>query len=215
MMLCKLLGIMVWVLLCSSSMCLAQQSEQHRFTVNVGGGFTAPTGRVSNSLDAGGNVQVGAGFNFSQYLGINGTFGFQALGITGRALQAVNEPDGNGKVYTLTVDPRFTLPFRGHTSFYVLGGGGWLRRTVQFTQPTVASTFVFDPWWGYFGPALVPANQILGSVTQDAGVWDIGGGMNFPLPRTSLKLYLEARYHDGLTNNTHTTMVPIAFGIRW
>ena len=33
--------------------------------------------------------------------------------------------------------------------------------------------------------------------------------MNFPLPRTGVKLYLEARYYDGLTNNTHTSLVPI------
>jgi hypothetical protein len=37
--------------------------------------------------------------------------------------------------------------------------------------------------------------------------------MNFPLPRTYVKLYLEARYYDGLTNNTHTSLVPITFGI--
>jgi hypothetical protein len=30
-----------------------------------------------------------------------------------------------------------------------------------------------------------------------------------------VKLYLEARYYDGLTNNTHTSPVPITFGIRW
>jgi hypothetical protein len=68
---------------------------------------------------------------------------------------------------------------------------------------------------GLFGPALIPTNQILGSVSEDVGVWDIGGGMNFPLPRTRAKLYLEARYYDGLTSNTHTTFVPITFGIRW
>ncbi|MCU1292783.1 MAG: hypothetical protein JWP08_1633 [Bryobacterales bacterium] len=40
-----------------------------------------------------------------------------------------------------------------------------MRRTVTFTQPVLASTFVFDPWWGYYGPALVPASQNVGSVS--------------------------------------------------
>lgn len=71
---------------------------------------------------------------------------------------------------------------------------------------------MFDPWWGYFGPALVPANQILGTVSEDAGVWDVGGGFNIRLPRTGVKLYIEARYFDGLTSNTHTTLVPLTFG---
>ncbi len=204
----------VCLLICGTVLCFGQ-SEDHPFTANVGGGFTAPTGRIANSLDIGGNFQASAGINLSSYLALTGTFGFQALGITGSALQAVNEPDGNGRVYTITVDPRFTLPLGGRSSFYVLAGGGWLPRTVQFTQPTLASTFVFDPWWGYYGPALVPANQVLGSVSQNAGVWDVGGGFNFPLPRTRAKLYLEARYFDGLTNNTHTSLVPLTLGVRW
>lgn len=165
-------------------------------------------------MDVGGHIQAGAGFIFNRFVGITGTFSFHGLGITRRALDDVNVPDGNGRVYTLTVDPKFTLPF-WNGSFYVLGGGGWLRRTVQFTQPTVAQTVVFDPWWGYYGPVLVPANQVLGSVSQNAGVWDVGGGYNFRLPRTNVKLFLEARYYSGLTSNTHTTIVPITLGLRW
>jgi hypothetical protein len=90
-----------------------------------------------------------------------------------------------------------------------------MRRTVQFTQPTLATTIIFDPWWGYYGPGFVAANQVLGSVTRDAGVWDVGAGWNFGLPRTSLKMYLEARFYDGQTEATHTTIVPITLGIRW
>lgn len=198
----------------SASLCWAQD-ETHHLTVNVGGGFTAVTGGISDRLDHGGNFQAGAGFNFNRYLGILGSFSFQGLGITRSALNAANQPDGSARVFTFTADPKITLPIGGRASFYVLGGGGWLRRTVEFTQPTLASTVIFDPWWGYFGPALVPVNQVLGTVTEDTGVWDVGGGMNFPLPRTSMKLYLEARYYDGLTNGRHTTLVPITFGIRW
>jgi hypothetical protein len=39
--------------------------------------------------------------------------------------------------------------------------------------------------------------------------------MNFPLPRTSLKLYVEARYMDALTRSQHTTIVPITVGFHW
>jgi len=95
-----------------------------------------------------------------------------------------------------------------------LAGGGWIRRTVEFTQPTVAQTVVFDPWWGYFGPALIPANQVLGSYSLNAGVWDVGGGFNIPLPRARFRLYVEARYYNGITN-THTELVPLTVGLRW
>jgi hypothetical protein len=193
---------------------LAFSQETSHFTANVGGGFTSVTGRFANDVTNGWNVQGAAGYNFNNYFGILGTFMYDGLGVTNTALNALNMPNGNTNVYTLTADPKFTFPFKTG-SFYVLAGGGWLRRTVQFTQPVIASTFIFDPWFGYFGPALIPANQVIGSVTNNAGVWDVGGGFNIPLPNTRLKLYVEARYFDGLTNDAHTRMVPLTFGIRW
>ena len=63
-----------------------------------------------------------------------------------------------------------------------------MRRTVQFTQATLAQATIFDPWWGYFGPALIPVNEVLGSVSSNAGAWDAGAGLDIPLPRTSAKL---------------------------
>jgi hypothetical protein len=190
------------------------QDEFHHLTFNVGGGYTAVTGGISSRLDGGGHLQVGGGYNFNHYLGILGTFTFHQLGLTGNALSAVDVPDGYSHVYSLTVEPKITLPFPHLGGFYVLGGGGWMRRTVTFTAPTVAQTVVFDPWFGYFGPALIPANQVLGSYSQNAGAWDVGGGVNIPLPRAHFKLYVEARYYTGLTN-THTTLVPITVGLRW
>lgn len=191
------------------------QNDFHHLTIYGGGGYTAVTGSISSRLDGGGNFQVGAGYKFNPLFSINGTFNFNQLGITRQALNEANQPDGNARVYTFTVDPKLTIPFGNRFSGYILAGGGWLRRTVQYTQPTVATTYIFDPWFGYFGPALVPANQILGTFSQNTGAWDVGAGLNFPLPRTNLKLYVEARYYEGFTNNTHTTVVPISVGLRW
>ena len=62
-----------------------------------------------------------------------------------------------------TVDPYFT------------GGVGYYRRTIQFTQPTVAPVDIFDPFFGFFFfPTLVPANLVLGNITlvvASAGIW--------------------------------------------
>jgi opacity protein-like surface antigen len=186
----------IFSLLLGTVPCLFAQSETHHFTANAGGGFTTSTGRLSNDLDYGGNLEVGAGFNFNQFLGVLGTFSFQGLGVTRSALNRLNEPDGNARVYTLTVDPKISFPLGSRVSLYVLGGGGWLRRTVQFTQPVLEPTLIIDPWWGYVGPGFIPANQVLGSVSQNAGVWDIGGGVNIPLPRSGWKLYVQARYYE-------------------
>jgi hypothetical protein len=56
---------------------------------------------------------------------------------------------------------------------------------------------------------------VLGHVSQDTGAWDVGAGFTFGLPRTSLKFYLESRFIDGMTDATHTKIVPITFGLRW
>jgi hypothetical protein len=90
-----------------------------------------------------------------------------------------------------------------------------MRRTVEFTQPTLAQTIVFDPWWGYFGPGLVSVNQVLGSVSSDAGMYNVGAGVNIPLPRTAIKLYVEGRYMHGFTPDANTRIVPLTVGIRW
>ena len=92
------------------------------------------------------------------------------------------------------------------------GGGGYLRRTVEFTRPTLAQTTVIDPLWGYIGPALIPVNQILGSVTNNSGAVDIGGGLNVPLAKSGAKLFIEARYVHGFTGNTNTSIVPVSLG---
>jgi len=195
---------------------LAQtDSELHPFTFNVGGGFTAITGYDAGKLDHGGNFQAGAGFTFNRHFSVTGNFMFNSLGITGSELATLNEPDGNARVYTFTVDPTLRFPLGHGVSAYLLAGGGYLLRTVEFTQPTLAQTFIFAPWWGYVGPGLVPVNQILGSISSNAGTYDLGGGLNFRLPRTGLHMYLESRYFHGFTPASNTTIVPITVGIRW
>jgi Outer membrane protein beta-barrel domain len=140
---------------------------------------------------------------------------FSGLGITRAELNKLNVPDGSARVYSVTVDPTLRVPLGNGFSAYFLAGGGYLRRTVEFTRPTLAQTVVFDPWWGYFGPALVLANQILGTVTNNSGAFDVGGGLNIPLRNSGAKIFVEARYFKGFTSNTDTTVVPITFGIRW
>jgi len=184
-------------------------------TFGGGAGITTITGHDAGKLDHGGTLQLTGGYFFNDYLGVTGNFTFSHLGITRSELDSLKVPDGRARVYSFTVDPTLRLPLTHGYSAYVLAGGGYLRRTVEFSAPTVAQTMIFDPWWGYFGPALIPVNQILGTVTSNSGAFDVGGGLNIPLPQSRAKLYVEARYFKGFTANTDTTVVPITFGIRW
>jgi hypothetical protein len=203
-------------LLTLSTVAFAQSEETFRhFTLSAGAGLTTITGTDAGKLDHGGNLQLNGGYFFNRNFGITGNFMFSDLGITRAELNNLSQPDGAARVYGVTADPTVRLPLgRGFTA-YALAGGGYLRRTVEFTQPTLARTFVFDPWWGYFGPGFVPVDVILGRVINNSGAFDVGGGLNMPLPRTRAKAYLEVRYFKGFTSNTNTTVVPITFGIRW
>ena len=213
------------MLVCPAALCFAlsfgfapaslAQEEYHRFSASVGGGFTAITGSDAGKLDHGGNVQVGAGYFFNRYFGITGNFMFNPLGITRSELNLLNEPDGHARVYTLTADPTVRFPLGSRANVYFLVGGGYLRRTVQFTQPTLAETTVFDPWWGYFGPAFIPVNQVLGTFTSNSGAFNVGGGINIRPARSGPYLYVESRYMRGFTSNSDTSLVPIIFGVRW
>lgn len=160
-------------------LCGARQSQaqEHFLTFGLGGGFTTQTGRTADYLDNGGNLQVTGGINLGPVLGLGATFMYNGMGLTGSALSQVNVPDGHANIYTLTVEPKIKVPI-GFGKAYILGGGGWMRRSVTYTQPVVTSTFIYNPWWGYYGPALVSANQELGSFSQNAGVWDVGAAWN-------------------------------------
>lgn len=187
----------------------------HHLTLSAAAGLTTITGTDAGKLDHGANVELNGGYFFNHYLGITGNFIFSDLGITRRQLDILNQPDGAARVYSVTADPTVRLPIGRGFRAYVLAGGGYLRRTVEFTQPTLVRTFVFDPWWGYLGPALVPVDVVLGKVVSNSGAFDAGGGVDIPLPRTNIKTFVEARYLKGFTSNSSTTIVPITAGIRW
>src|SRR5258708_32690741 len=109
-------------------------------------------------------------------------------GVSRGVLNELAVPDGNARVWAFTVEPRLNFAPRRHFTPYIVGGVGYYRRVVEFTQPTVAAVTGFDPFFGFF-PALIPANEVIGRVIRDGirGKWGLGfqapggprGGENF------------------------------------
>jgi len=116
----------------------------------VGGGLTEPVGPTNNRLDHGFNFTAGGGFNFTPAVGVIGEFCHNQLGITSGALQHVGVPDGGTRIYSLTFNPIVHFNPRGRFDAYLVGGGGYYRRTVEFTQPTVITVPAFDLFLGCF-----------------------------------------------------------------
>jgi hypothetical protein len=189
-------------------------AQPQSWNFNVAAGATPAVARTSDRLTTGWNLNLGAEREVGDGLGILGEFGYYHLGVADQVLSSLQVPNGNARVLALTVGPRWRFPIAGGVNGYAVGGVGWYQRRVEFTQPTLAVVNIIDPWWGYIGPTLVPANQVLGSVTKNAFGGNVGGGVSIPLGQSGVEAFGEVRYHYANTSVTSTTILPISFGIR-
>lgn len=199
-------------LLACSSPLFAQ--IDHRFTLQGGGGGSVVAGPIGHRLDSGWHLQAGAGYNLTSHLSVLGEFSFDRLGLTQSFIQAAQVPDGDAHVLSLTVDPMYHFNLSGKWGAYVIGGGGFYRRTIQFTQPTTQIVDVFDPFFGFF-PTEVPTSEVLASFSRNAGGVNVGVGITYALGDSGAKLFFETRYHHAFTAGTATQYLPITVGIGW
>ena len=187
-----------------------------RFNFHLGGGFTEPTKYAVDRFDRGFNITAGGGVNLVPHFGVVGEFGYNQLGLTRAALNAAGVPSGSGRIYSLTANPIFRFNPQGRFDAYAIGGGGYYRRTVEFTAPTISVVTAFDPFYGVFFPAAVPTNAVLGSFTQNKGGLNIGGGFTVRIKGDSnTKIFGETRYHHLFTTPLRTSILPVTFGLRW
>jgi opacity protein-like surface antigen len=210
----------LYTIACSTAILLfawpAAAQNNNRFNWNIGGGFTAPVNDSDGRLNYGYNVNAGAGVNLAPAFGVNVEYGFNNMGVASTLLSTIGVPQGEMRVHSVTLNPIVRFNPNGRFDFYLIGGGGWYRRTVEFSEPSVATIAAFDPFFGVFFPVDVPSNTILGSFTQNKGGLNIGGGITAQLKGDSnLKFFAESRYHHIWTEPVRTHMLPVTFGLRW
>jgi hypothetical protein len=185
---------------------------QPRGIFNIGGGFTEPIGGTGSRLDRGWNVNAGAGVAFNRFAALKLDFTFNRASINQSTLASLGFPDGNVRMWGLTLNPEFHTNADGFTDIYFTVGGGLYRRTQEFTQPTVATVVGYDPFFGLY-QAAVPATQVLSSYSVlKPGV---NGGIGIAFGRRRAKIYAEARYHRMFIGDSHTDMLPVTFGVRF
>ncbi len=189
--------------------------ETQRFTFDFAGGFTEPVGGAGNHLDPGWNIQGGAGYNFSPYIGAMLQLDYNSMGINSATLNNLGFPGGDVHVFSATIDPIIHLNPHGRVDFYVIGGSGLYHYTQQFTQPSVATFTEFDPFFGGFFPVGVPTTDILASYTVNK--WGINGGAGVAFgSKWHGKFFAEARWDRVfLTSSRHIDYLPVSFGFRW
>ncbi|HEY9137109.1 MAG TPA: hypothetical protein VIM67_02485, partial [Terriglobus sp.] len=121
----------------------------------AGAGLNVPTGNTAKYYTPSWTIAAGAGINFNRMFGILGEFHYDRMGLTagsinyeynnllnliqqyGYTADDLAGFDANAHVLSLTIDPvvNFSDP-RSKVGAYVTGGGGWYRKTTNFTLPT-------------------------------------------------------------------------------
>lgn len=192
----------------------AARDEGHKWSANVGAGFSPLIGALDKRLDNGWHITFGAGYRVTGHFTIGGQVMYNGLGVSRGVLTEFGVPDGNAHLWALTAEPRLSFAPHHHFSPYFIGGVGYYRRVVEFTRPTIAAVTVFDPFFFGFFPVLIPADQVLGRITRDG----VGGsaGLGFEVGvRGGVKFFTEARFHYADTGAIPTRMVPFTVGVRF
>lgn len=188
--------------------------EVPRFNFSLGAGFTNPIGATGRDLNIGWNVGVGAGMNFSQWVGFMVDANYNQMGINSATLSNIGFPGGNTNVFSATLDPIVHLTPRSHFDLYVIGGGGYYRREIQFTAPTVVGFTGYNPFFGFYSAA-VPTNAVISSYSVNKPGVDIGAGIALGT-KWHGKFFAEARYNRIFINSsTRMDYIPATFGFRW
>jgi opacity protein-like surface antigen len=189
--------------------------DAHRFTFNAGAGASPLVGDISTRLNNGWNVDVGGGYNFTKNFAATLQYTYNGFGVSQRVLAEAQVPGGNSHMWSLTVDPRVRFKSTGRVNPYVVGGVGFYRRTIEFTQPALVPVAFFDPIFGFLFNTVVPANQVLGDIRRSGVGGNLGGGLEVKVGDTGVKAFGEARYEYAATGRIPTRVVPVTFGFRW
>jgi opacity protein-like surface antigen len=187
------------------------------FTFHTGVGATPLVGDISSRLDTGWHFNAGAGVKVGRAFQATLDYTYHGFNVGRSVLNEFQVPNGNARLWSVTVNPKIQIPTNFVMSPYVIGGVGYYRRTVEFTQPTVAQGLVFDPFFDTFFSVPFVADQVLGRVSRSGIGGSLGGGFEIKLGSgdENPRVFTEARYENADTGRIPTRMVPVTVGLRW
>jgi hypothetical protein len=211
-------------LLAACGMFIASASGQatlNRFTFSAGGGpgfnFSDASKFANNSY----NVVVGGGMNFSRMFGARAEYMYYNLPIKQSVIDQQGLPGASAHEHAVTINGTFTYPLHSSWGFYGIAGVGWYRRTASANSHTLTTNTVCQPAWVWWGitcgtNGLVSPEQTLSSLSSDAGGFNVGGGVTYRVKRLGrARAFAEARYHRAYQSDSHTSVLPLTFGLRW
>jgi opacity protein-like surface antigen len=189
--------------------------DWHKATFDIGGGFSALSGKIHSRLENGWNARVEGGYNFTPHITASLDYTYNGFGVSRAVLNEAQVPSGTAHVWSLTVDPKVRFTPDSVVDPYVVGGVGYYRRAVDFTSPTIVPVLIFDPFFGAFFNTFVQRDIRLGTIRRGGVGGSLGAGIDFKLGQSGVKFFAEGRYHYADTGSVPTRMIPITAGFRW
>ena len=204
------------LVLCGAMLAVVSASAQQEFSkysIDIGGGYTATVGATSNYADWGWNAKGGFDYNFTSHFGAAVNVGYDSMPISSGAAFTLGVPGGHVDVMHATLDPVFHLMQTRRADFYLTSGGGYFRVYRQFSSGQSPPTSAYLPSLGFnapgAGPVLVPLTY---SVNKPG--FDVGAGVSMGAVGHG-KIFAEARWEHVFLNAGHLDLLPVTFGFRW
>jgi opacity protein-like surface antigen len=189
-----------------------------KWTFNVGGGASLPSGTTNKFVRGGGGVgAVGVARNYSRYFGLRLDFQFDNLPLRDSALQAAQAPSATSQVYSLNLDPIINIPVTPKWGGYVVFGPGFYHRTGKLDSSTAIPGSACDPfytWWGSCFNASLPVNGHFLNTSQNKFGYNFGAGITRKI-RPNIDFYAEFRWLHSAGGAQSTSLRPITIGVRW
>jgi opacity protein-like surface antigen len=199
----------------------AQGSFYSRMAFEIGGGFNSPA-PDSPDITWGGNFTAGAGYRFNPMFSTLIEYQFISDKLPGTLIAEAGADGGNAHIWSFSVAPVVDLFPKGRFDAYVTGGGGFYRKTTNFTDP---QSYLYCTYY-YCG--IATENVVVGHFSSNQAGWNVGMGIAHRF-EGNMKLFAEARYLDVLTpavttepNGLGTTtveagtrLIPVTVGVRW
>jgi len=195
-----------------------QAAVAQNFNFNIGGGPGFPLSSTGDFAGISYNFVAGGGPNLTPHVKLVGEFMFHGLPPLQNVLDQAGVPSGKGRLYVLSAN---VMVGTGNTrrGVYLIGGGGWYRRTIEAQATQFRAGEVCAPvlaWWNVqCVNGIFPTNVTIASNTSSAPGFNIGGGFTFSPWQSAPYFYTEVRYHRAFTGKIDTTILPLTFGIRF
>jgi hypothetical protein len=225
-----------------------------KYTFLVGAGASVPIGNTHVYETPSYDFQLGGGRNFNKTVGVLLQFDYDHFGLQGATLAnqqfiynfctpaqialgctaQISGLDGNSHVWSVTLNPTFTLATEGSLGAYMVVGGGYYHKVTNFTLPQTQLQC------GIYGCGYYTVQANVDHYTSNAPGVSGGFGLTYKFSKFSnQRFYVEGRYvfvanenRPGVTarnvstasptatnfypaNSHRTTFIPITFGLRF